>query len=154
MSDLSPRREDNDIVAELGVTQASLSLLVRELRLKVADHGGRHGLGGGDPIPVEDWVGPTLLNSWADFGSGTQGARFRKTPDGTVHVQGTVSGGSSASAVVFTLPAGYRPAAELRLPGVSAAGAAELRITAAGDVSLATGGSTTWASIGVTFAAG
>ncbi len=154
MSELSARREDRNIVSEVGATQRDVDRLIRELRLKVAEHGARHGVGGGDPIPVEAWQAPTLLNSWADFGSGTQGARFRKDPDGTIHVQGTVAGGSSASAVVLNLPAGYRPAAELRLPGVSAAGAAELRITAAGDVSLPTGGSVTWAGISTVFAAG
>jgi hypothetical protein len=56
---------------------------------------------------------PAFQNSWANFGGGWQEARFWKTPDGMVHIEGLVAGGTVPTSVVFTLPAGYRPGANL-----------------------------------------
>lgn len=67
----------------------------------------------------EDWhyVGeagePAFQNSWANVSTTTKMA-FRIREAGVVDIYGHVSGGTSAPAtVVFTLPAGYRPSAEI-----------------------------------------
>jgi len=103
------------------------------------------------PIDQEAWTAPTLLNSWVDFGSGFQGARYRITKEGIVMIQGLVKNGTAANADIFTLPAGYRPAAQLILPARSSAGASEIRINASGVVEMTNGGSTTWNNITVSF---
>lgn len=61
-------------------------------------------------LPVDDYVAPTLLNSWANYGSGYTEAGYTKDRMGFVHLQGTLTGGTPPSAA-FTLPAGYRPVA-------------------------------------------
>lgn len=61
-----------------------------------------------------DWVTPTLVDGWSDFGNGFQGVRYRKYL-GEVIVEGLIvndSGGDKlATAPIFTLPAGFRPPA-------------------------------------------
>jgi hypothetical protein len=52
---------------------------------------------------------PAFQNSWVNFGSGFQGARFRRE-NGVVRIEGLVKSGTSNTAV-FTLPAEYRPSA-------------------------------------------
>jgi hypothetical protein len=55
-------------------------------------------------------AGPAFQNSFvaASTDAHQQGPRFRKDALGFVHLQGSFTNGSNA-AVVFTLPAGYRP---------------------------------------------
>lgn len=55
-------------------------------------------------MPVRD-VSPTLSGGW----TGT--ASFRKDDSGLVRLAGSLSGGTYGSSAIFTLPAGYRPAA-------------------------------------------
>jgi hypothetical protein len=54
------------------------------------------------------WIYPTLTAPWANYGGGWPSARYRKTIDGLLLLQGMVSGGTSGS-LIFTLPVGYRP---------------------------------------------
>lgn len=61
-----------------------------------------------------NWVSPSLLNSWVNFGSGLQNARHCLI-DGLVSIQGTVKNGVMSNPV-FVLPAGSRPAATLQFP--------------------------------------
>lgn len=58
--------------------------------------------------PSHTWVAPTFQNSWTNYGGQWQTARYTRTADGIVHVQGLVSSGTMG-ATIFTLPAGYRP---------------------------------------------
>lgn len=58
------------------------------------------------------WQTPTLLNSWVAFGGSKQGPRYRRNLLGEVIVQGAVKSGS-VSATIFTLPANFRPPADL-----------------------------------------
>lgn len=60
------------------------------------------------------WITPTLGAGWGDLGSGWQAARYRKL-NGVVFVEGLIlnSSGGGLTTTVFTLPAGYRPAANL-----------------------------------------
>ena len=59
----------------------------------------------------EAFIAPTLLNSWVNSGSGFQEVGYMKDKFGFVHLRGVCEGGSEvADNVIFTLPAGYRPA--------------------------------------------
>jgi hypothetical protein len=62
-------------------------------------------------IPAQDdWTAPTLLNSWQNIGGSEPPAGYYKDSLGIIHIRGAVKSGSSITATVFTLPAGYRPA--------------------------------------------
>ena len=60
---------------------------------------------------------PVFENSWAGVALGDEPLLFYKDPYGIVHLQGNTShtGGPSATQV-FTLPPGYRPAAQIYFP--------------------------------------
>lgn len=62
-----------------------------------------------DCVSNEEWVAPTLVNSWTNYGSDHPPAGYMKDIFGVVHLRGLIKNGSSASAVMFTLPVGYRP---------------------------------------------
>ena len=82
------------------------------------------------------WHALTLLNGW---GEGTYApAGFRKDASGTVWLQGGfLSPGTTANAtVLFTLPAGYRPANLLAIPVVTNSGTASLFMQTNGDAQL------------------
>lgn len=78
-----------------------------------------------------DWVAPTLANTWVNYGSTAQTARYGKV-NGTVYIEGAIKDGS-ASSVAFTLPAGYRPAADLALPGSALGGFVVMGVFPNGD---------------------
>lgn len=107
------------------------------------------------PTPVPPvWHAATLENSWVDFESGHQEARYRKNTDGTVHIQGLVkSGTTTANTVVLTLPVGYRPDKDLLVPvAVSGSNQADwATIKADGELWTGAGWSATWTSISITF---
>lgn len=57
---------------------------------------------------------PTLLNSWVNFGSSFANAGYYKDTLGRVHLRGVLKDGTTTPGTAFfTLPAGYRPSAEL-----------------------------------------
>ncbi len=91
-----------------------------------AAHASTHAAAGSDPVTPgaigaataghthasEAWTAATLVNSWVNFGSGYNTAAFFKDPIGIVHLRGLIKGGTTtAGTLLFTLPAGYRPAA-------------------------------------------
>lgn len=103
------------------------------------------------------WTTPTLLNSWVDFGSGYQGLRWRKEGN-SIEIEGTIKSGADPS-VIFTLPAGARPAApRLGLPGALSSDQSSPRIDVQtnGDVEVAATGFdvTTWLSLSLRFGLG
>lgn len=63
------------------------------------------------------WQAPTLTNSWVNFGSGYATAAYRKI-NGMVQLRGLVTDGTTAASM-FTLPAGFRPAAQLICVGTA-----------------------------------
>jgi hypothetical protein len=100
-------------------------------------------------VAPSPFIAATLLNSWVTFGLSLPA--YRLVGD-EVKLAGLVQSGTSASAVIMTLPVGYRPVAEKIMAARSFAGAAEIRIATNGNVSFASGGSTTWNSMdGVSF---
>lgn len=55
----------------------------------------------------------TKENSWVDVGSGAATLQYVKTVDGMVHITGGCKNGTTTAATtIFTLPTGFRPAAE------------------------------------------
>jgi hypothetical protein len=105
----------------------------REDRQAALDRRAADYLGGRD----EAWhaVGaagePAFQNAWANVGGALQGARFKRVGN-VVFVQGHVTGGAVGT-IVFTLPAGYRPAATLHA-GFNSNGAQAVSVAANGDV--------------------
>lgn len=68
-------------------------------------------------------IAPTLTSGWLDFGTTYQGAGYYKDRSGRVHISGLVKGGTTGTAAtIFTLPAGYRPAADQRFAQAGAGG--------------------------------
>jgi hypothetical protein len=84
------------------------------------------------------WTAPTLINSWANFGSGYANAEYRKDALGWVHIHGLVTSG--ASAIIFTLPSGYRPAVIERFAtSVTGGASGTLAVDTSGNVQLLAG---------------
>jgi hypothetical protein len=61
-------------------------------------------------IQNEAFQGPTLLNSWIDYGAPHAAAAYYKDKEGRVHLRGLIKNGTATpGTVLFNLPAGYRP---------------------------------------------
>ena len=72
-------------------------------------------------IASSDWVAASYQNGWQDYAPQWQGARFYKDILGIVHIQGMVKNvGGDSTAVIFTLPVGYRPAKVLANSAIAA----------------------------------
>lgn len=97
---------------------------------------------GSDP-----WIAPTLLNSWTNYGAPFTTAGYYKDANGRVYLRGTVKGGSSSSAIIMTLPAGYLPAFTQIMASVCQSAFAEIRVDTSGNVWMNTGAGTTWVSL-------
>jgi hypothetical protein len=56
------------------------------------------------------WISPTLLNGWVNFGGSEAIIGFYKDELGMVRLKGTIkSGTATAGTTLFYLPVGYRP---------------------------------------------
>lgn len=93
------------------------------------------------------WITPTLNGSWTNYNvlaPGWQPVRYMKDRTGTVHVQGLVYWNSSsappASSVVFTLPFGYRPPANIIFASESGNSHARINVLSSGDLIWNSGG--------------
>jgi Protein of unknown function (DUF2793) len=78
---------------------------------------------------------PTMALGWINYGGGFGGARYFKTPDGRVSIEGLIQAGTDGT--VFTLLAGYRPPDTLMFVCQSGGGPFRVDVNAAGDVILA-----------------
>lgn len=89
------------------------------------------------PIPpqyrVEQFIAPTLLNSWVNFGTPYNNAGYARDSLGFVYLRGVVTAGAMLSPM-FRLPAGYRPANEELLTGGSRDDFGRIDILPTGDV--------------------
>lgn len=114
----------------------------------------RVGTNAGNLPSGDGWIAATLQNGWGQFGSGHQAARFRRTVDGTVFVEGLISGGTiTPGTVLFNLPVGYRPAAKLRIAQVDSNGVMGFDVEPNGNVTTQSFNTNTWASITCSFQA-
>jgi hypothetical protein len=59
------------------------------------------------PVVIPPWNPVVYQNGWRDFGSGWQGASYRKIGD-IVYLRGLAAAGT-APGIIFTLPVGCRP---------------------------------------------
>lgn len=58
----------------------------------------------------ENWLAPTLLNGWVNFGEGENNFGVYRDNFGRVYIKGTIkSGAVSVGTVIASLPLGYRP---------------------------------------------
>jgi type II secretory pathway pseudopilin PulG len=55
------------------------------------------------------WCNLTLLNSWNYYAAGYTTPQYTKSSDGMVHIKGLIKGGTSVTASIANLPAGYCP---------------------------------------------
>jgi hypothetical protein len=87
-----------------------------------------------------NWLTPTLLNSWVNFGGVWPAVQYYKYPDGDVGVRGVVKSGTAGT--IFTLPVGYRPPASIDFVQKSNSDAATIswvQVAASGAVAVAGG---------------
>ena len=81
-----------------------------------------------------DWLYPAFENGWSNFGSGFGAARFRKTANGLVYVEGLIKDGGPTF-IAFRLPEGYRPGHRIITTNVNnGVNAARCDVTDAGSV--------------------
>lgn len=108
------------------------------------------------------WQTPTLGTGWANFDAGGPGnygfPQYMKDSLGFVHLRGLAKNSTAAAntntvnALIFTLPAGYRPAQTMRVMGIIADAFGEVdvkndgTVVLAGTSSVPTGG-TGWVSL-------
>jgi hypothetical protein len=87
------------------------------------------------PPPVQDsgWINLGLINSFANFGSPYEVARYRKK-GGVVYLEGVVKFGGS-NTVIAQLPAGFRPSNMLSFTvSTNSATVGRINIAASGDI--------------------
>lgn len=99
------------------------------------------------------WVAPTFTNSWVNFGSTYQVAGYGLDQRNFVILRGVVKTGTVGSPM-FTLPAGFRPAARRIFAVVSNNGAdvvSRLDVESDGKVTLIAGGNVYATLDGVSF---
>ena len=95
---------------------------------------------------------PALANSWVNFDTNWQAARFIKDAAGVVHIEGLVKSGTIGQ-VIFTLPVGYRPAKEFLISTNSNNAVARMDVYDDGTV-VPADGSNVFYSIHVSFYVG
>lgn len=97
---------------------------------------------------INDWIAPTLLNSWVNFGSTHEDVAYCKDSNGMVHIRGLVKNGTVGTNA-FVLPAGYRPQNDLIFATLSNNAIGRITIDSTGGVELSNIGSNTWYSLNI-----
>jgi hypothetical protein len=99
---------------------------------------------------------PAFGANWANLGFGFETTGFYKDPWGIVHLVGDLAGAAGRSLSIFTLPTGYRPGAQTRVPvyGNGDGNVGTLRVDTNGTVNCFTCGTLDVAINGVTYRAG
>ncbi|HXS99828.1 MAG TPA: hypothetical protein VN915_04085 [Elusimicrobiota bacterium] len=88
-----------------------------------------------------------FVNSWVDYGAPFSNCAYALDGFHYVHLHGLVKNGAACSnTVIFTLPAGYRPPAQMITAAISAAGVGRIDVDTSGNV-LCVSGSTGWISL-------
>lgn len=93
------------------------------------------------------WLAPTLQNGWIPYDANYSNAALYRKIGNVVFLRGLVKNGSSATAVVFTLPAGYRPAIIHLFACEANDTIARVQVDAAGVITPGAGSSTGWLSL-------
>ncbi|WP_217595500.1 hypothetical protein [Cohnella sp. GbtcB17] len=92
------------------------------------------------------WIAPTLVNGWVNYGNGETVAGYYKDDRGYVFMRGLIKSGAIGQAA-FTLPAGYRPDSPVRVSVNSNLAFGSLIISTDGRVIIDSGSSTSWTSL-------
>lgn len=97
------------------------------------------------------WCDMTMLNSWQRYGPVQAAPQYTKSSDGLVMIKGLVSSGTSGSATITNLPAGYCPSERLLFATTSYSNWARVDITPLANgtcnVNPSTGAVTSWFSL-------
>ena len=99
---------------------------------------------------------PDLSSPWINYGGGSLGARYSRSIDGFVNLEGVVqapSGSAVEDVLLFTLLPGFRPSGSLIFVTWSGAGACRVDVLVTGDVILRNGNSTFTSLNGICFLA-
>ena len=97
------------------------------------------------------WIAPTLLNGWINYGAPFDPITYRKIGN-IVFVRGLAKNGTLPG-IIFTLPAGYRPTAQLIVAVVTNSNTIG-RLDVLGDGGMqANAGSNGWFSVVCSFTA-
>lgn len=142
-SELSPRQKIASVATAIGVVDSAITTA------KIAD-----GAVTAAKIAREPWHGPALQNGWVNYESGYALAGYGKDANGVVRLRGLVKSGAVAG-TVFTLPAGYRPAARLIYSQQTSPNAmARVDVEVNGSVTAVANVNSGWLSLdGITFLA-
>lgn len=97
-----------------------------------------------------DWILPTLLNNWVNFGSSFNAAEYRKDQNDVVYLRGTVKNGTLNS-VGFNLPTGYRPSTNRVFATVANGAFAYVVIYTDGNVLFASASNVSFSLDGISF---
>ena len=106
----------------------------------------------GQVADQQAWQAPTLLNSWVNYAGTFATVGYMKDTLGFVHLKGVIKTGTTTiGTVLFTLPAGYRPAEDSYYPGVvtTSGGSGTFQIAPNGNV-IAIAANATFFSFGQT----
>ena len=102
--------------------------------------------------PSVTYTAPTLTNSWVNFGGAYDTAGYYRDMVGFVVLKGSVKDGTTGSSnPIFTLPSGYRPAAQLSFAVASNGAFGEIDIKSNGEVVVITGDNTSVSLDGIRF---
>jgi hypothetical protein len=143
-----PTAGDRVALIPIGTTYAIVGALDSDASARVGGSLTVSGAVTAGSITTATWTAPTLLNSWANLGSGYEATGYVKTPDGTVWVKGTVSGASKTANTIFTLPSGYRPTGGTRMFAcVGNGGLAIVEVTTAGAVTFSAGSASSYLTL-------
>ncbi len=110
------------------------------------------------PLAQPAFTGVTFNTGWANYTAGFGGpwanVQYLKDSMGFVHIHGLCYRASGVNTVMFTLPAGFRPAGQQIFAVDSAGGHARVDVNTNGDTSITGGTPGTWVSVsGITFRA-
>jgi hypothetical protein len=99
---------------------------------------------------LEPWKAPTLLNGWGLYSPlGTWNPPgYYKDITGRVYLRGLLSKAAGATtAIMFQLPASYRPPFQCIFPAIALDVLCEIRVDNLGNVWASAGGSNNWTCI-------
>ena len=99
---------------------------------------------------------PTLTAPWINYGGDFLGARYYKTVEGIVILEGLIqapSGSSTTGVTLFTLLPGYRPSGTMVFTTWNGGGAGRIDVDAAGNVIMQTGNAAFTSLAGIAFVA-
>ena len=98
------------------------------------------------------WQAPVLLDNWVRYSETQESPAFLKDATGTVRIKGTVASGTpGATARVFMLPVGMRPAYKLVFAVITNTGLGQVDIESTGEVRPISGGATWFSLNGISF---